>query len=93
LALIAQNDSAFLEGLLELPWVRDDISSDEAVAIQEIVKLRSDTTQSLLENTWFLDNLTLAEPTLISRLGTISGVHQFPWRRFCGITLGTEEQN
>ena len=58
LALIAQNDGAFLEGLLELPWVRDDISSDEAVAIQDIVELRSDTTQSLLENAWFLDDLT-----------------------------------
>ncbi|MDE0719786.1 MAG: hypothetical protein OSB75_04420 [Dehalococcoidia bacterium] len=57
-----------------MPWVRDDISSAEAVAIQEIVELRSDTTQSLLENAWFLDDLTLAESTLISRLATISGV-------------------
>ena len=71
---VAQNDSAFLEGLLELPWVRDDISSAESVAIQEIIELRSDTTQSLLENAWFLDDLTLAESTLISRLATISGV-------------------
>ncbi|MBT98876.1 MAG: hypothetical protein CL902_09650 [Dehalococcoidia bacterium] len=73
LALIAQDDSAFLEGLLNVSWLNDDISSDEALAVQEIVALNSAAKRSLLDLPWFLDELTVQESTLISRLATISG--------------------
>ena len=74
LALIAETNSNFLEQLLKLPWLQDDISPDETLAIQELANLEPSSTQQLIGLDWFSDSLTESESTLISRLAAISEI-------------------
>lgn len=71
LAVIAGTDSGLLDGLVVVPWFQDDITADEASAVDALAALDATMAEKLLELDWFSDDVTDAEAAAIAGISSI----------------------